>query len=188
MQATKVIKDARAAAAAYGCDPQSLKFFPCIVPITGRTSEEAKQKHKAAIKNADYIAGLGRFSGYTGIDMSKFPLDEPFQIEAEGPAAIQSVFRALEASNTTGASWTPRRLGMQLALGGLHPCPAGSVQEVADVLRNGSMWLIVIGSTLLMLQTQVVSRMWLSCLCRSCRRGDCIRRITSFREERSGRI
>jgi len=31
---------------------------------------------------------LGQFSGYTGIDMSKFPLDEPFQIEAEGPTAI----------------------------------------------------------------------------------------------------
>jgi hypothetical protein len=68
--------------------------------------------------------------------MSKFPLDEPFQIEAEGPAAIQSVFRALEASNTTGAPWTPRRLGMQLALGGLHPCPVGSVQEVADVFEE----------------------------------------------------
>ncbi|RDW76114.1 DszA family xenobiotic compound monooxygenase-2 [Coleophoma crateriformis] len=135
-QAAKVIKDMRVAAAAGGRDPTSLKFFPCIVPIIGRTSEEAQEKLAAAKKNADYIAGLGQFSGYTGIDMSQFPLDEPFAIDEKGTTAIQSVFRALEASNTTGAPWTPRTLGQQMALGGLHPCPVGSAEEVADVFQE----------------------------------------------------
>lgn len=69
--------------------------------------------------------------------MSKLPLDEPLSISEDvSQPAIQSVFRALEASNTTGEPWTPRRLGIQMALGGLHPCPVGSAAEIADVMER----------------------------------------------------
>lgn len=61
-QAKKVIADARAAAAAIGRDPKRLKFFPCIVPIIGRTEEEAKEKYDLAVKNADIVGGLGQVS------------------------------------------------------------------------------------------------------------------------------
>lgn len=71
-QAKKVIADGRAAAKANGRDPMSLKFFPCIVPIIGRTTEEAQAKLEKALANADPIAGLAQFSGYTGIDFSKY--------------------------------------------------------------------------------------------------------------------
>jgi alkanesulfonate monooxygenase SsuD/methylene tetrahydromethanopterin reductase-like flavin-dependent oxidoreductase (luciferase family) len=134
-QATKVIKDARAAAAALGRDPKSLKFFPCIVPFIGRTEEEAKAKYEKAKANADPIAGLGQFSGYSGMDLSKFPLDEPMALgNTTGDMAIQSVFKSFDASSTE--PWTPRRLGIQMALGGLHPCPVGTAEQVADVFQE----------------------------------------------------
>ncbi|PMD30654.1 bacterial luciferase-like protein [Hyaloscypha variabilis F] len=143
-QGKKVIAEARAAAAAEGRDPASLKFFPCIVPIIGRTEEEAKKKHEKALSVVDAIGGLAQFSGYTGIDMSVFPLDEPFTSSTlKGGASIQSVLNAFEASTDSSSMdsassepWTPRRLGMRMALGGLHPCPIGSVSQVADVFEE----------------------------------------------------
>ena len=59
-QAKKAIAEARAAAAAEGRDPQSLKFFPCIMPIIGRTEEEAKAKYEKAKSYADVIGGLAQ--------------------------------------------------------------------------------------------------------------------------------
>ncbi|KAF2091593.1 coenzyme dependent N5,N10-methylene tetrahydromethanopterin reductase [Saccharata proteae CBS 121410] len=136
-QAAKTIKAAREAAAAGGRDPQSLKFFPCIVPFVGRSEEEAKAKYEYAKKHADPIAGLGQFSGYTGIDMARYPLDEPFDLTNDSQAmAIQSVFKALEASLDDSGPWTPRKLGMKMALGGLHPSPIGSAELVADVFEQ----------------------------------------------------
>lgn len=69
--------------------------------------------------------------------MSQFPLDEPVELsEKPGVSVIVSTFRALEALNKTGQPWTPRRLGMRMAMGGLHPCPVGSAEEVADVFEE----------------------------------------------------
>ncbi|RDW83487.1 DszA family xenobiotic compound monooxygenase-1 [Coleophoma crateriformis] len=136
-EAAKFIKGARAEAAAQGRDPASLKFFPCIMPIIGKDSEDAKAKHATALKYADPIAGLAQFSGYAGIDMSQFPLDEPVELsEKPGVSAVVSTFRALEALTPTGEPWTPRRLGYRMAMGGLHPQPCGSAAEVADVFEE----------------------------------------------------
>ncbi|KAI1840958.1 hypothetical protein JX266_012818 [Neoarthrinium moseri] len=132
-QAKDVVTNLRAQAAANGRDPKSIKFFPCIVPIIGHTEEEARAKYDKAVANADPVAGLAQFSGYTGIDFSRYPLDEPLDLtNSKQDMAIQSVFRGFAAS---GEAWTPRKLGMQMALGGLHPCPVGSVEHVADVFE-----------------------------------------------------
>jgi FMN-dependent oxidoreductase (nitrilotriacetate monooxygenase family) len=132
-QAKDVVANLRAQAAANGRDPKSLKFFPCIVPVVGRTEEEARAKYEKAVANADPVAGLAQFSGYTGIDFSQYALDEPLDLSgSKQDLAIQSVFKSFAAS---GEAWTPRRLGMRMALGGLHPCPVGSAEQVADVFE-----------------------------------------------------
>jgi alkanesulfonate monooxygenase SsuD/methylene tetrahydromethanopterin reductase-like flavin-dependent oxidoreductase (luciferase family) len=131
------IAAARAEAKSQGRDPASLKFFPCIVPIIGRTEEEAKAKYEKAKSHGDMIGGLAQFSGYTGIDMSVFPLDEPFSSSSiKGGAAIQAVLSSFEASVEGAEPWTPRRLGERMALGGLHPSPVGSAVQVADFFEN----------------------------------------------------
>ncbi|KFA79087.1 hypothetical protein S40288_07039 [Stachybotrys chartarum IBT 40288] len=137
-QAAKTVKEMRAAAAANGRDPTSIKFFPCFMPIIGKTREEAQAKHQKALDNADPVAGLAQFSGYTGIDLAPYPLDEPMDLSNMSQAmAIQAVFKALEASEEEGEQqWTPRRLGMRMALGGLHPCPVGTAEDVADVIQQ----------------------------------------------------
>ncbi|KAI0483340.1 coenzyme dependent N5,N10-methylene tetrahydromethanopterin reductase [Xylariaceae sp. FL0804] len=113
-----------------GRDPSSLRFFPCIVPYIGRTEAEGRDKFERARRAADPVAGLAQFSGYTGIDMAKYPLDEEMDFgNSKQDMAIQSVFKAIAAS---GERWTPRTLGMRMALGGLHPMPVGSASQVAD--------------------------------------------------------
>lgn len=137
-QAAKTVADMRAATAANGRDPQSIKFFPCIMPIIGKTREEAQAKYERAVEFADPVAGLAQFSGYTGIDLARFPLDEPMDLSGMSQAlAIQAVFKALAVSEEeSDGPWTPRRLGMRMALGGLHPCPVGTADEVADVFQQ----------------------------------------------------
>lgn len=132
------ITAAREQAAAQGRDPSSLRFFPCIVPIIGRTPEEAQSEYEKAKSHGDVLGGLAQFSGYTGIDMSLFPLDEPFAASSlKGGAAITAVLASFEASLEGGAPpWTPRLLGERMAMGGLHPSPVGSAEQVADFFEN----------------------------------------------------
>lgn len=74
-------KAVRAVAATNGRDPSTIKFFAAIMPIIGRTVEEAVAKYEAAKKNISVEGGLAKFSSYTNVDMSQFPLDEPFNFE-----------------------------------------------------------------------------------------------------------
>ena len=136
-QAAKVVSDMRTAAEANGRDPQSIKFFPCIMPIIGRKRKRRRPSTTRPWRTRT-VAGLAQFSGYTGIDLAPYPLDEPMDLSTMSQAmAIQAVFKALAASEEeTEAQWTPRRLGMRMALGGLHPCPVGTAEEVADVFQQ----------------------------------------------------
>jgi hypothetical protein len=69
--------------------------------------------------------------------MSNYPLDEPFSSSTlKGGAGIQSVLNSFEASTESTEPWTPRRLGLRMALGGLHPCLVGSITQVADVFEE----------------------------------------------------
>ena len=131
------MKAIRADAAAQGRDPASIKFFCGISPIIGKTLEEAQAKYERAKQYADYIGGLAQFSGYTGIDLSRFPIDEVFELANEpGDQAIHSILANFTAVSGTTEAWTPRRLGEKMALGGFHPAPVGTPEMVADVFEE----------------------------------------------------
>ncbi|KAL4991232.1 luciferase-like domain-containing protein [Aspergillus falconensis] len=59
-----------------GHDPKSIKFFSTFTPILGRTDEEAQAKYEELKKYASVIGELVLFSGWTGIDISRLPLDQ----------------------------------------------------------------------------------------------------------------
>ncbi|KAL6253241.1 hypothetical protein RBB50_000964 [Rhinocladiella similis] len=131
------IAQIRADAAAQGRDPSSIKFFVGISPIIGRTMEEAQVKYERAVEHADVIGGLAQFSGYTGIDLSKFPLDEVFKLtDAPGDDATHTFLENFNKATGNTEPWTPRRLGQTMALGGFHPAPVGTPEMVADVFEQ----------------------------------------------------
>lgn len=130
------VAEIRAAAAARGRDPNSLKFFFGISCILGNTAEEAQEKHRRAKENCDIVGGLAQFSGYTGIDLSRFPLDEVFELAgAPGDDAVHSFLDNFNKATGNREPWTPRKLGEEMALGGFHPVPVGTAEMVADVFE-----------------------------------------------------
>jgi alkanesulfonate monooxygenase SsuD/methylene tetrahydromethanopterin reductase-like flavin-dependent oxidoreductase (luciferase family) len=114
------VKAVRAEAQKNGRDPSTIKFFAGISPIVGRTLEEAQAKYEACRANIDIIGGLAKFSGYTNIDMSAYPLDEPFEFNGGSQDnTIQGIVNNFKAGYLDGNPWTPRRLGEEMAFSGL---------------------------------------------------------------------
>lgn len=124
----------RAAALAHDRDPSTIKIFAGIMPYLGKTLEEAQAKYDRAHALKSVNSGLIKFSGYTGIDLSQYPIDEPFTFEGK-PAdnTITGVINNLKTATDNDGEWTPRRLGELMALGGTTPAPVGTAEMVADV-------------------------------------------------------
>lgn len=139
-QASYQIKATRDLARAAGRDPYTIKFFAAINPILGRTVEEAQAKYAEAMKYADVVGALAQFSGYTSIDMSKFPLDEELKLDTSNPkeSAAHGFLGNFTDSQNDGFVWTPRKLGEKIAVGGFHPTPVGTPEMVADIMEQVS--------------------------------------------------
>jgi alkanesulfonate monooxygenase SsuD/methylene tetrahydromethanopterin reductase-like flavin-dependent oxidoreductase (luciferase family) len=129
-----------------GREPTTVKFFAAINPILGRTQAEADAKYAEALQHADVEGALAQFSGYTGIDMSKFPLDEELKLDTSNPkeSAVQGFLGNFVDSLKDGDVWTPRRLGEKIAIGGFHPSPVGTAEVVADVMEKVSLFVFML--------------------------------------------
>lgn len=126
----------RAAAAAQGRDPQSIKFFLGTMPFIGRTLEEAQAKFERARKFCSIEGGLTRFSGFVNLDMSKYPKDQPFRIDGDiRENAIHGLISSMQTLSNT-KELTPIDIAEINALGGLGPRPIGTPEMVADELMQ----------------------------------------------------
>jgi alkanesulfonate monooxygenase SsuD/methylene tetrahydromethanopterin reductase-like flavin-dependent oxidoreductase (luciferase family) len=145
-QAAYQIKAIREHMIAAGRDPTTIKFFAAINPIIGRTVEEAEAKFAEAKEHADVIGALAQFSGYTGIDMSVYPLDEELKLDTSNPkeSAVQGFLGNFGDSQKDGDVWTPRKLGEKIAIGGFHPSPVGTPEMVADVMEQVSRFMLFV--------------------------------------------
>jgi alkanesulfonate monooxygenase SsuD/methylene tetrahydromethanopterin reductase-like flavin-dependent oxidoreductase (luciferase family) len=130
-----LVKEMRAAATAEGRDPSELKFFPMITPIIGKTLEEAQAKRKELEKYADYRGGLVKVSSFLNTDLSKYPLDEPFEIDG-ADASIHTMLEALKAVSPSGQRLTPRQLGAEFAFCGFGDMPTGTPEMIADRIEE----------------------------------------------------
>lgn len=131
------VQNIRKLAAEKGRDPASLKFFVSFTPILGKTDEEAQDKYEELRKHASIEGGLVLFSGWTGIDISKFPLDQ--EITAADSQSVSHVLTALDALSITSnrvPKWTPRVIAERAAIGGLAPLAVGSPQTVANEMER----------------------------------------------------
>jgi alkanesulfonate monooxygenase SsuD/methylene tetrahydromethanopterin reductase-like flavin-dependent oxidoreductase (luciferase family) len=135
-QGAKQIGETRAVAAAMGRDPTALKFFTGFTPFIGTTMEEAQAKYDIALQNADFMGGLAQVAAYLNIDLSQFPLDEPLSLhDAKSDKMITGIMKNF---SETDIVWTPRKVGLKMALGGFHPCPVGTPEMIADVMEEWS--------------------------------------------------
>ncbi|CAG9940036.1 unnamed protein product [Clonostachys rosea f. rosea IK726] len=131
------IQAIRKQAAELGRDPQSLKFFATFTPIIGRTEEEAQEKLARAQKHASTIGGLVLVSGWTGIDLSKIPLDQ--ELSASDSLEAHKVRSVLDSFTTTSKEipkWTPRVIAEKASIGGLASVSVGTAATVADEMER----------------------------------------------------
>ena len=126
----------RALAAEAGRDPRSVKVFATFTPIVGATDADARAKHEELRRHASTVGGLVLFSGWTGVDVSRLPLDR--EITADDSLEAHKVRSILDAFTTTSKEiprWTPRVVAERASIGGLGPVSVGSPQAVADDLE-----------------------------------------------------
>ena len=112
-----------------GRRPDDVKVFVGAAVVTAPSLKEAQEKHEDYKRYASREAGLAHFSASTGIDYSRYDLDEPIQY---GPTnAIESATRTAQQYG-----WTRRQLLEIFELGGRYPAIVGTPAQVADELQS----------------------------------------------------
>jgi alkanesulfonate monooxygenase SsuD/methylene tetrahydromethanopterin reductase-like flavin-dependent oxidoreductase (luciferase family) len=113
------IKKVREAAVSFGRDPYDVKIFVAIMPFLGTTMEEAQAKYDKAQSLLSVQSNLAKLSGSTGVDLSKYPLKEPFKFS--GPdsrdGAIIGSIQNMTLLQKKLLSQLPRRCLQRLSSG-----------------------------------------------------------------------
>ncbi len=125
------VSKVRAAAEAAGRQPHDVKIFMGLTAVVGATDGEARDKHAEYLHYASSEAGVAHFASSTGIDFSKYDLDEPIRYVKTN--AIQSAVNHITVTNT---DWTVRKLHAQHALGGRYFTLVGSPATVAGEMES----------------------------------------------------
>ena len=125
------IRDALEAA---GRDRYAARIYTLLTIITDETPEKAKAKHEDFLQYANHEGALVFMSGWMGIDLSQYELDEP--VGNVKSNAIQSVIANYQESAANGETFTVRDIARISAIGGLGPTLVGSGSEIADQLQE----------------------------------------------------
>ncbi len=105
-------------------DRYAAKVYTLLTVITDETDEAAQAKYRDYLSYASAEGALVLNSGWMGVDLSQYDLDEPLgNIESN---AIQSTAANLSAATgEDGANWTVRDIAEHTAIGGSGRWPSG---------------------------------------------------------------
>lgn len=131
---TSSVAKIRDALEAAGRDRYAAKIYTLLTIITDATEEKAKAKYEDFLQYASDEGALVFMSGWMGIDLSQYELDEPVgNVQSN---AIQSVVANYAESAANGEEFTVRDMGRLGAIGGLGPFLIGSGEQIADQLQE----------------------------------------------------
>jgi long-chain alkane monooxygenase len=134
-QGTRKLVDAlREQAVEAGRNPADLKVFMGVTVVVGRTTEEAEAKFAEYARYASPEAGLAHFAAGSGVDYSKFDLDD--ELAAPGAQKSRGIESSVQRVTDGQSDWTVRRLLDQLKLGGRFTTIVGDPVQVADALES----------------------------------------------------
>jgi FMN-dependent oxidoreductase (nitrilotriacetate monooxygenase family) len=118
----------REAAVAAGRKADDIKIFVGITVVVDRTQQAAEERLAEYKRYANPEAGLAHLAAGTGIDFSKYDLDEPITYNTSN--SIQSVTALAKQKG-----WTKRQLLAEVEIGGRYPLVVGDAARVADELE-----------------------------------------------------
>jgi FMN-dependent oxidoreductase (nitrilotriacetate monooxygenase family) len=120
------VADMRKRAAALGRDPRSLKFFAGATIIVDETEALARARYEDYKRHTSVEGMLCQLSAALGIDLSKYPLDEPIRYEKTDAAHSQ-----LDMLTRKG-SWTVRQAVESMVVSGRNLLIVGTPEQVVD--------------------------------------------------------
>lgn len=134
---TNVIKSnvdkLRAAAEEAGRSGDDLTVYLQMTPVVGKTNREAKARYDSYLDVASTEGALTLFGGWTGLDLSGVPADQPLKyVETDAGRSALAVFTA----DDPNCEWTTEQIAKHLAVGGRGPVAVGAPDEVADELER----------------------------------------------------
>ncbi|HET9902367.1 MAG TPA: LLM class flavin-dependent oxidoreductase [Xanthobacteraceae bacterium] len=127
------VADIRGRALTFGRAAEDIKIFTLATVITGRDEAEARAKYEDYRRFIDVEASLTLFSGWTGVDFSRYRLDEP--LRAVTTDAMRSALSSF-TSEDPDRIWTVREIAQHVGIGGRGPVMIGSPAQVADALEH----------------------------------------------------
>ncbi|MCI5077551.1 LLM class flavin-dependent oxidoreductase [Oricola sp.] len=126
------VADIRRRAVGQGRRPHDVKVLAGATIIVGRTEKEAQEKAAEYRRHASPEAVLAHASGGLGIDLSRYPLDEPIRYEENDSnrTAMENLTRGKDGA------YTPRRIAEEMALSARNLLIIGSVDQVVVELAD----------------------------------------------------
>lgn len=118
--------------ARYGRSEDDLKILPGLLPIVGRTKEEAKQKHQLLQDLIHPLVGLAHVYGPMG-DLSSYPIDGPVP-EPVDPQLRSRAKVLLELARSRNLSI--RELYLTVSAGRGHRTIIGTPETIADAMEE----------------------------------------------------
>jgi len=122
-----LVRTLRQQAVDAGRGADDLKIFALMSVIVDESDESAREKYLDYQSYAQHEGSLALMSGWTGIDLAQFGLDE---------RAEQLSSQAIQSAMTSVGSRTVRDWGKTLAVGGAANVIVGSAVTVADRLQE----------------------------------------------------
>ncbi len=127
--ARRTARSLRAELVAAGRRAEDVKVLMGISVVAGDTEAQARDKLADYIAQASPEAGLAHFAAGTGVDFSRYGLDEPIVYGTSN--AIQSTTQVAKSRG-----FTRRQLLDQVALGGRYPLVVGDGAGIARELES----------------------------------------------------
>lgn len=130
----ETVSRVRAALVDAGRKPYDARIYTLLTIITDATEEAAQAKAAEYRSFASAEGSLVFMSGWMGIDLSSYDLDEPIgNVESN---AIQSAVASFQQASDTGKEWTVGDIAAWGGIGGMGPVLVGSGETIADQLQS----------------------------------------------------
>jgi alkanesulfonate monooxygenase SsuD/methylene tetrahydromethanopterin reductase-like flavin-dependent oxidoreductase (luciferase family) len=126
--------DIKGRMAALGRAPEECAILPSLDPIIGETESIAREKQAYVNELVDTELALALVSAHLGIDLSKYPADQPienFELEAGARGSLEVILQGTKAHGLSLAEAARR-----FATGELAPQVVGTPASVADQLTE----------------------------------------------------
>ncbi|MGO1192386.1 MAG: LLM class flavin-dependent oxidoreductase [Nesterenkonia sp.] len=133
--AAESVRRIRQATADAGRDPYSVRIFAMQTVVTGPDDAAAQAKYDDLAQYVDPEGSLVLMSGWMGIDLSRFELDEPIG-DVESNAIQSTVETFKKASGREDEVWTVRQLAQWVGVGGFGPVIVGDGPSAAAQLAQ----------------------------------------------------